>query len=47
VLFVLHETHFTSPLGHNLQLIQDPHTWFNWVTAAIHAALEPVAAPAD
>jgi hypothetical protein len=43
VLFALHETHFTSPPDWRLQLVQDPHIWFNWVTAAIHAALEPVA----
>jgi hypothetical protein len=43
VLFVLSEEHFASPPDWRLQLVEDPHSWFNWVTAAIHEALAPVA----
>jgi hypothetical protein len=35
--------HFAAPPYWRLQLVQDPHSWFNWVMAAIHDALEPVA----
>ena len=31
-----------SPPDWRLQLVEDPHTWYNEVVAAIHEALEPV-----
>jgi len=30
------------PPDWHLQLVHDPHEWFNETMAAIHAALEPV-----
>jgi hypothetical protein len=38
VLFALHETGFYSPPDWHLQLMRDPHEWFNETIAAIHAA---------
>jgi hypothetical protein len=43
VLFVLHEQGFYTPPDWHLQLVQDPHQWFNETMGAIHVALEPVA----
>ena len=42
-LFVLSEEGFYTPLDWRLTLLVGPQLWFNWVMAAIHAALEPFA----
>jgi len=34
MLFAVHEAHFANSPDWHLQLCQDPHPWFDWVTAA-------------
>ena len=42
MLFVLQVKHFDTLPEYHLQLIQDPHTWYNSVVTAIHVALERI-----